>query len=292
MPRFAFDAIGTRWEIDTREAMDAALCRRILACVDEFDAVYSRFRTDSLVARIASAREGGHFTFPAEAAALFDLYDALHERTHGAIDPLVGRSLELLGYDRTYSLEPDTAGLARHSQDLPRWATDIRRNGAVLSTKGPLVVDVGAAGKGFLVDIVAKLLLVEGLEAFLVDGSGDLRHFGAEDVRIGLEHPLDPHLAIGIAHLRGNALCASAVNRRAWGDGMHHILDAREGMPVRDVVATWVVAEKAAIADGLSTALFVASPDSLGMAFDFSYVRMFADGRAEISPDFPGELFT
>jgi len=33
-------------------------------------------------------------------------------------------------------------------------------------------------------------------------------------------------------------LCASAVNRRAWGDGLHHILDARTGRPSREVLAS------------------------------------------------------
>ena len=35
------------------------------------------------------------------------------------------------------------------------------------------------------------------------------------------------------------AIAASAANRRAWGDGLHHVLDAVTGEPVRGVVATW-----------------------------------------------------
>ena len=37
---------------------------------------------------------------------MFDLYDRLVAATDGAVDPLVGRQLELLGYDPTYSLTP------------------------------------------------------------------------------------------------------------------------------------------------------------------------------------------
>ena len=111
-------------------------------------------------------------------------------------------------------------------------------------------------------------------------------------LRIGLEHPFDARLAIGVAHLKNRALCASAVNRRAWGDGLHHVIDGRTGIPARDVVATWVVADDAATADGLATALFFVPAERLAPAFRFSWVRMFADGRAEISADFDGELFT
>ena len=73
---------------------------------------------------------------------------------------------------------------------------------------------------------------------------------------------------------------------------MNGILDARTGIPVRDVVATWVVADDAATADGLATALFFTRADHLAKVFNFSYVRMFADGRAEISRNFDGQLFS
>jgi len=292
MFRFTFDAIGTAWEIETPSPLEMPARRRILERIERFDVTYSRFRPDSLVSRIASSPEGGCFTFPEDAVALFDLYDRLHACTESAVDPLIGRDLELLGYDRTYSLTPDTAGIRSHSPTRPRWSKDVRREGPSLLTQRPLVVDVGAAGKGYLVDIVACILREEGLTSFLVDASGDLLHSGASPLRIGLEHPFDAGLAIGVAHLKDRALCASAVNRRAWGDGLHHVIDGRTGVPVSDVVATWIVADDAATADGLATALFFVSADRLAHAFRFSCVRMFADGRAEISADFDGELFT
>lgn len=292
MFRFTFDAIGAAWEIDTPSPLEMHTRRRILDRIKRVDAAYSRFRPDSLVARIASSVDGGCFTFPEDAIALFDLYDRLHACTEGAVDPLIGRDLELLGYDRTYSLTPDMAGLQSHSRARPRWSKDVRRAGRTLITQSPLVIDVGAAGKGYLVDIIADILREEGFMSFLVDGSGDLRHVGDDALRIGLEHPFDAGLAIGVAHLKDRALCASAVNRRAWGDGLHHVIDGRTGAPTRDVIATWVVADDAATADGLATALFFVPADHLAHAFRFSWARMFADGRAEVSADFNGELFT
>ena len=89
------------------------------------------------------------------------------------------------------------------------------------------------------------------------------------------------------------ARCARPpVNRRAWGNGLHHVLDARTGAPATEVVATWVVAADAALADGLATALFFTDSHQLAEIFRFAYVLMLADGRAERSPDFDGELFT
>lgn len=291
---FRFETIGTSWEIETDEPMGQQLRQRILERVRTFDSTYSRFRPDSLVSRVAAASEGGRFEFPEDAVALFDLYDRLHAATGGAVDPLVGRDLELLGYDSAYSLAPacNAVRAQAHASGRARWPSDVVRDGAWLVTRRPLVIDVGAAGKGYLVDIVGEILCEEGFSRFVVDGSGDIRHAGAPGIRVGLEHPFDPRLVIGVAELRNRALCASAINRRAWGEGLHHVLDARTGIPVRDVVATWVIAEDAATADGLATALFFTGAESLAETFCFSYVRMLADGRAEISQNFDGELFS
>jgi FAD:protein FMN transferase len=292
MSGFAFDAIGTSWTIGTPLPVAAPTRKRLLERIERFDGTYSRFRPDSLVSRIAASPKGGCFTFPEDAIEIFDLYDRLHACTGGAVDPLVGRDLELLGYDRTYSLRPDAAGLHGHSSARPSWLKDIRRDGALLVTSRPLVIDVGAAGKGYLVDILAGILREEGFTRFVIDGGGDLLHSGGDALRVGLEHPFDARLAIGVAHVRDRALCASAVNRRAWGEGLHHVIDGRTGTPTRDVVATWAVADDAATADGLATALFFVPGEQLAPAFRFSWVRMFADGRAEASDDFDGELFT
>jgi thiamine biosynthesis lipoprotein len=291
-----FDAIGTRWCIDTEEPLSGEVRDRILDRIRRFDRTYSRFRPDSLVSQVAAAAAGGRFEFPEDSIALFDLYDRLVAATDGAVDPLVGRQLELLGYDPTYSLTPTPTPAALRATERararPTWAADIVRDGTTLITRRPLVLDVGAAGKGYLVDIISTILQHAGVAWFVVDAGGDLRHCGEHGIRVGLEHPLDPRLVIGVANLQNCALCASAVNRRAWGNGLHHVLDARTGVPATEVVATWVVAGDAALTDGLATALFFIGAHRLAETFRFAYVRMLADGRAERSPDFDGELFT
>jgi thiamine biosynthesis lipoprotein len=287
---FAFDAIGTRWQIETDRPLSDDLRARIRERIDRFDATWSRFRADSLVTRIAGARHGGRFRLPDDATALLDLYDRLHELTDGALDPLIGRDLELLGYDATYSLTP-ASGAVRHRahQTRARWA-DVQRDGTTITTDRPVLIDVGAAGKGRLVDLVAQTLSDARVRRFVVHAGGALRHSGDEPLRVGLEHPLDPTRVVGVVELRGNALCASAVNRRAWGDGLHHILDARTGTPVRDVLATWVIADDAMLADGIATALFLADPQRLNAAYRFAFVRMSANG-IEASPGFDGKLY-
>lgn len=290
--RFAFDAIGTSWEINTPSPLGQEIRDQVLEDVERFDAFYSRFRKDSLVSLIAAVTDGGRFDFPAEAADMFDIYDRLHEATDGAVDPLVGRDLELLGYDSDYSLRANETALAALPSRRCTWSADVQRRGNTIETREPLVIDFGAVGKGLLVDLVSALMERAGHEDFVVDGGGDMRHRGLEPIEIGLEHPFDPTRVVGTTSLRNASLCASAINRRAWGDGLHHVLDGRTGRPTKGVVATWVMASDTATADGLATALFFATADRLTDRFDFSFARMFADGRIEFSDNFDGEIFS
>lgn len=261
--------------------MPAAVLAAVEQRCEVFDRTYSRFRDDSLVTRIATSP--GRYEFPADARKLFDLYRRLYEATGGAVNPLVGAALENLGYDSGYSLR-QSAPATR----VPAWDDAVAWDGTALTTVRPVTVDVGAAGKGYLVDLVADVLREHGETEFTIDASGDMLHVAAEPLRVGLEHPVDPSKAIGIANLRANrAMASSATNRRAWGD-LHHVIDVTTGLPTRNVIATWAIAENAMLADGLATALFFDVGD---LPFDFEFVRMFATGRVESSPGFDGELF-
>jgi thiamine biosynthesis lipoprotein len=287
MPRaeWAFEAIGAPWRISTPDELPLSTKDAISARIEDFDAVYSRFRPDSLVSRIA--REAGSWTFPPDAAPLFSLYRTLYNATEGAMSPLVGGRLESLGYDRDYTLRPHD-----ESVDVPTWDEIMHWDGTRLTTTSPVLVDVGAAGKGYLVDLVAELLRDGNIDDYLVDASGDILHRGGEPIRVGLEHPFDPTQAIGVCELQNASICASAPNRRSWGDGLHHILDATTGEPTDAVAATWAYAATGLVADGLATALFFVSAPSLSASYTFDYVRMFPNSRVEYSRTFPGELFT
>ena len=281
MPTWRFDAIGTRWEIETDEPLEPDRRARVEAVIADFDAAWSRFRDDSLVTRLA--RSGGSIAVPADAVAMFDAYRALSAATGGAVNPLVGESLVTLGYDASYSL---TAGEAIPAPS--DWTSILTADAERLAVASPALIDVGALGKGRLVDLVGATL--DDLPgALVVDAGGDMTVRG--EARIGLEHPFDQTKAIGVATVRDQALCASATNRRAWGDGLHHVLDARTGMPVRTWAATWAFASDAMSADAVATALFFDGGPALAAEWGVEWVRMSTAGVAERSPNAPVELF-
>ncbi|MCM3696154.1 FAD:protein FMN transferase [Microbacterium oleivorans] len=277
---WTFEAIGTVWRIETADPLDDGVRDEITDAIAAFDRDWSRFRSDSLVAGLAE--RGGEVAAPADTTAMLDLYDALDTATGGAVNPLVGESIARRGYDAAYSLT-DRGALA-----APReWRGLLSWSDGILRLTAPALIDVGALGKGRLADVV--LARVPG--AAVVDAGGDVAIRGVTQ-RVALEHPYDASRAIGVWTVTDAALCASAVNRRAWGDGLHHVLDARTGEPVRAYAATWAVASDAMTADAVATALFFDGGPQLAAEWGVAWVRMRTDGSVEWSPRCEAELFS
>lgn len=282
---WTFDAIGTSWAIETPRPLSSIARDAVTAVVHGFDREWSRFRDDSLVSALAEGRATS-VPAPADTDAMLALYDELDAATAGAVNPLVGDALARLGYDARLTLAPRGA-----AEPAPPWRDVLTWGSGILSMSRPAMIDVGALGKGRLVDRVLDIVRAHTDGDVIVDGSGDLAVRGAP-VRVGLEHPYDPTRAIGVVTVRDEALCASAITRRAWGDGLHHVLDARSGAPVRAYAATWAIADTAMRADALATALFFDGGPELAASWGATWVRMRTDGRVEWSPGFDGEVFS
>lgn len=285
---FRFYALGTRWAIETESPLDHVVRQKILQRVARFEAAYARARSDSLVARIAAAGGGSRADFPDDSIPLFDLYDRLHIVTRGAVDPLLDR--EHGRGRRRQPIEADKTTRTSSGPVHPSWRRDVLRDGASIVTRFPVMIDVGAAGRGHLADILAEMLGAHGLSELAVCGGREVRHLGRTELRVGLQHPNDASLVVGIAKLHGHAICAASVaDEVAEPDG--HTL-ARAGLETSAsiVIATWVTAPHALVAAGLATALLFIEPERLAAEFSYSFVRMFNDGRLEMSPAFDGVL--
>ncbi|MDB5176659.1 MAG: FAD:protein transferase [Candidatus Saccharibacteria bacterium] len=278
-----FEAIGTRWTIETAGLLDDKLKAAISERIDQFDHIYSRFRDDSVVTQMS--KNAGTFELSSESGAMASLYRKLYDATDGAMTPLVGSSLVAAGYDKDYSFVPIAPLPSSVWDDVLDWT-----DSAAIITQ-PTTLDIGALGKGMLVDMIGSELEIAGINNYVIDASGDIRHRGSDTQTIGLEDPNDTTRVIGMMPLSDASLCASAVNRRRWGNEWHHVIDARTGKPTKDIVATWVIAPTTMEADGLATALFFVDAGKLQHITDFQFVRLFADGRIEYSRDFVGQLY-
>lgn len=284
----SLEAIGTRWTIDVQDTLDESAWQTLVAAItsriSDFDTTYSRFRSDSLVTQMAE--RAGEYTLPSDALPLLDFYHRLYEITDGLLTPLIGDTLSDAGYDATYSLRrKDTL------RTSPAWNETLEYTAETITVKKPALLDFGAAGKGYLIDIVGQLLASAGITEYVINAGGDILHRTArqEVATIALENPLDSSEAIGTVQLGNASLCASSGSRRTWG-AYHHILNPATLESPTDVIATWVVARAAMHADGLATALFFVAPRAL-RDFSFDYAILKHDMSLEYSNSMPISFF-
>ncbi len=272
-----FQAIGTEWSIETNVSLPSSIRDKITTLIETFDATFSRFRNDSVVSNVS--RGILEVQIPPEWISLLDLYEVFGKATRGKVNPLVGDSLERIGYDAEYSLvQKGDVISAPGFHDTLQWSDD----GQLTFTR-PTMLDVGAIGKGFLVDRIGELLEREGIGEYVIDASGDIRHRGSRPFVIGLEHPEETGSVIRHVSIQNESLCASATNRRRWGNELHHIIDAKTGAPTNEYVATWAIAATTAEADGLATSLFFVDSSVLQTVVEHDYVRLSADGVLDYS---------
>ena len=95
------------------------------------------------------AKIAGEHSLPSDAARLLDFYKELHDSTGGLVTPLIGKAMEQAGYDADYSLKPEKLDA------VLEWEKAIKLSPEKLIVKSPVLLDFGAAGKGYLVDIIA-----------------------------------------------------------------------------------------------------------------------------------------
>lgn len=302
-------ALGTGMVISADSPIDDKVRSAMESLIEDYERVLSRFRNNSLTATIGKAEHGGSFDFPDWCAPLFDLYDALFSATSGAIDPCVGEDLIRLGYDASMSFTvtqdaPEHLGALR---GRATWGQDVERHGTTLVTRGPVQLDFGACGKGYLVDLLGRMLRST---QFVIDAGGDLLIHAEQPISVALEDPEDSSRAIGVAHIVNGALCASAPSRRHWNVAVnertqiaiHHLLNAINGLPAQQTEASWAYVPAnatpdiardypAAVADGLATALFVSDATQLQRTFDFAYATLNESRQIAASRNFPAELF-
>jgi FAD:protein FMN transferase len=288
---FMYEVMGTVWKViiykeindDAKTSLENELKERLAS----FDSLYSRFREDSLVSRIAQNQ--GIYEVPHDLTNILSIYKEVYELSHKKFTPCIGTLLEDVGYDKEYTL--------RQKETL-RDVVDFGRvrilDDTHIEVQEKILLDIGAIGKGYCVDLITRYIKSLGYIHFLVDGSGDIFYEGVTSpIRVGLEHPGDTSKVIGVIEMNRGAMCSSAINRRVWGKYSHYVDPDNKTSP-DTIIATWVIADTAAYADAISSLLFFVSPEEVKKGLphvSFSFCIMNHEHKIKKSSDFAATFF-
>jgi len=261
----------------------------------------SRFRSTSALTRLnQGAGCGPQAVSPLLWTVLVAAFEAAHD-SEGIYDPTLCRTIERLGYDRSFECV-ERSGAPHDGTPLPAFGAwqKVRLNGATRSVSLPdnLALDLGGITKGWTVDRVANALAPVG--PVLVDAGGDLRVIGTvkdEAWPIAVQDPFEPERDRALVRLRRGALATSSRGGRCWQRGtlaLHHVIDPRTGSSAdSDLHTVTVYAPDAMTADVAAKVALVLGSDS-GTAYlrqhDLSAWLTTTDGRETIVGDFPCEV--
>ena len=266
MKRFSHDAMATTFEVivvheDARYAQQAAG-----AAFDELDrleAELSRFVENSDISRINNLAANQPLRVGLAAFECLQLSVQVFYETNRAFDITIGSLLSCWlnedGTIRTPSEEQLNLARQRTGTDLLK--LDEAEHTVELLT-APVQIDLGGIGKGYAVDRMADLLRDWSIETALIHGgySSALALSGPPGTKgwpLTLSNPANRKQTLANLYLQGRAVSGSGLQKG------QHIIDPRTAQPVKGKQAAWACAPNAAIADALSTAFMVMTPDEI-----------------------------
>jgi thiamine biosynthesis lipoprotein len=250
---------------DSRASSDRdAAIADAFAWFREVEAVCTRFDPASELMRLSAT----HGTAVGVSDILFRAVEfacALAADTGGAFDPAIGRAMHARGFNREYrtgevvDLPPSDAP-AGTFRDI-----ELDASRRTITLRKPVALDLGAVAKGLAVDLAAQRL--DAFAGFAIDAGGDLflggKNGNGECWTVGIRDPhADGHLLESIT-VSNAAVCTSGgyERRNPHDPAGHHLLDPRTGLSARGVDSVTVVAPRAMLADGVSTAAFILGAD-------------------------------
>lgn len=251
---------------------DRAAARALIArCVDEIDrleAVFSLYRSDSSLSRLNAA--GVLRDPPLELVELLSQSLDLARSSGGAFDPTVQPLYRLyaahFARPGAAASGPSPQAIAAVLPSVGYGGVEVRPDLIRLRRRG-MAITLNGIAQGYVTDRVADLLRDAGIMNVMVD-LGEARAHGRSATgdrwRAAIADPRRPQrtlfdLALGDGGAVLPALATSAALGTVFGPDprVNHLFDPSTGRSANRYLSVSVAAPRAALADGLSTALSV-----------------------------------
>lgn len=142
-------------------------------------------------------------------------------------------------------------------------------NQTVFLKKEGMKIGFGAIGKGYAADKAKALLINEGVDAGIINASGDMNTWGTKPDGspwlVAIINPFDKSKPYGTLPIDHGAVVTSGNYEKfvtISGNRYAHIIDPRTGWPTQGILSVTVFARKAELADALATSVFVMGIDA------------------------------
>jgi FAD:protein FMN transferase len=268
-------AQGTSYNITFEKpaAVDlAAVTNDINKELEKIDAIFSNYRSDSVIEKFNAQTMTTPVNVDAELVALIEVARSVHRASHGCYDLSIKPLFDLWGFKKDEFSPPTDDQLALTLSNVGFDNLETLQRTTLRKQLPNLEIDMSSIGQGYTVGKIASLLQAAGVNNYLVEIGGELSVKGkktngansnGEPWRIAVEKPLPNqrklHKIVSFDSGKNLSLMTSGTYRHYFdedGKRYSHIIDARTGKPVEhSTVAVTVLHPDPSLADAWSTAL-------------------------------------
>ncbi len=292
-------ALGTTVVVLTTDARDLdGAAEQVRAVIEQVDSACSRFREDSELSRLNAASGS-----PRRVSRMFVRATSCALRaaalTNGDLDPTIGSSLRVAGYDRDFA-SIRAGGPVRFRRAGGWRCVELDDAHSIVRVPAGIELDYGATAKALAADLAASDAAAAGAGGVLVSIGGDIATAGATPpegwpVRVADDHAGGAEQPGQTITLRSGGLATSSTTVRRWRRGeqeVHHILDPATGRPAAERWRTVSVAAACCVdANIASTAAIVRGERATAWLEQLSLpARLVAlDGAVTLTAGWPAE---
>ena len=259
------------WTTDGSKA--AAAAEDVAREFDRLEGLLSVWKDGSDVVRLNRAAGAQPVAVARETLEVLDAAREASEWTGGKFDITFGALADIWKFDHDQDNSvPDRSAIESRLPlvDYSAVRVDRAAGTAVIAHRG-MRVHLGGIGKGYAIDRAIAMLRAQGFTDFIVQAGGDLYVAGSNGGQpwsLGIADPRQPDRVFARVQLTNATFSTSGDYERSFlknGVRYHHLLDPDRGEPARECRSVTIVADRAILADVLSTGVFIMGPAD-GMA--------------------------
>ena len=237
--RLPFKAMGSACEVVLASHTQNEAESMAKLAIDEvlrIERKYSRYTTDSIIAKINQQAGCGALQCDDETWALFQFASQLFDKSDGLFDITSGVLRQAWDFKKP---EVPTSQKLEALLPLVGWQNVVLQDQSIALPLAGMEVDLGGFGKEYAADRAAQVLKEKGVTHGYVNLAGDMRFLGpkpsGEPWMIGIQDPRARDQVVATLPITQGGLATSGDYERYFelnGQRYCHVLNPKTGMPV------------------------------------------------------------
>ena len=249
-----FFTADTFFTIKVYEQVDGKVFDDLQNYIIQLSSDIDRYNKNSLIYKLNDT--GELLNPPKWLVELLKYSMKMKEASNGGFDITIGELVDLWGFGSKNPHIPNDADIKNFLK---------KKRDIIISDKKIIIrnckVDLGAVGKGFLLEKAKEFLLKRGVKTFLLNFGGNIYGHGEREYKIGIQVPYRPTgIYDKIITIRNKSVATSGDYQRYFekdGKRYCHIFDPETGHQPKLYNGITVITKAPIDSDILSTAIFV-----------------------------------